>query len=107
MSPRPTSGPRAVLRSKTPAMVEQEVWAHLLVHYAIRKLMHQAACDQGLATRRFPPDQAAHATRLAIAEILTERLPPRRLPTGPGPSPPDQTPKPSSSSPDRAKGLRQ
>jgi hypothetical protein len=31
------------------------------------------------ATRRFPPDQAAHATRLAIAEILTERLPPRRL----------------------------
>jgi hypothetical protein len=27
-----------VLRSKTPAMVEQEVWAHLLVHYAIRKL---------------------------------------------------------------------
>jgi hypothetical protein len=41
-------GPRAVLRSKTPAMVEQEVWAHLLVHYAIRKLMHQAACDQGL-----------------------------------------------------------
>jgi hypothetical protein len=91
-------GPRAVLRSKTPAMVEQEVWAHLLVHYAIRKLMHQAACDQGLDPDRlsftgclrivrrhlvshaaFPPDQAAHATRLAIAEILTERLPPRRL----------------------------
>jgi hypothetical protein len=31
------------------------------------------------ATRRFQPDQAAHATRLAIAGILTERLPPRRL----------------------------
>jgi Insertion element 4 transposase N-terminal/Transposase DDE domain len=38
-------GPRAVLRSKTPEGVEQEVYAHLLVHYAIRALMHQAALD--------------------------------------------------------------
>jgi Insertion element 4 transposase N-terminal/Transposase DDE domain len=38
-------GPRAVLRSKTPQGVEQEVYAHLLVHYAIRALMHQAALD--------------------------------------------------------------
>jgi hypothetical protein len=79
-------------------MVEQEGWAHLLVHHAVRKLMHQAACDQGLDPDRlsftgclrivrrhlvshaaFPPDQAAHATRVAVAEILTERLPPRRL----------------------------
>jgi hypothetical protein len=34
-----------VLRSKTPQGVEQEVYAHLLVHYAIRALMHQAALD--------------------------------------------------------------
>jgi hypothetical protein len=32
-----------VLRSKTPDGVAQEVWALLLVHYAIRALMHQAA----------------------------------------------------------------
>jgi hypothetical protein len=38
-------GPRAILRSKTPEGVEQEVYAHLLVHYAIRALMHQAALD--------------------------------------------------------------
>ena len=38
-------GPRAVLRSKTPQGVEQEIYAHLLVHYAIRALMHQAALD--------------------------------------------------------------
>jgi hypothetical protein len=38
-------GPRAVLRSKTPEGVTQELYAHLLVHYAIRALMHQAALD--------------------------------------------------------------
>jgi hypothetical protein len=38
-------GPGVVLRSKTPAMVAQEVWAMLLVHRAIRTLMHQAALD--------------------------------------------------------------
>jgi transposase IS4-like protein/DDE family transposase len=38
-------GPKLVLRSKTPEGVEQEVWGMLLVHYAIRQLMHQAALD--------------------------------------------------------------
>jgi hypothetical protein len=36
-------GPKVVLRSKTPQGVEQELWGMLLVHYAIRQLMHQAA----------------------------------------------------------------
>jgi len=91
-------GAQQVLRSKTPLMVQQEVWAHLLVHYAIRKLIHQAALTGAWtptgcrlsarcgscaatwsATSRFPPDEIATACRLAIAEILTERLPARRL----------------------------
>src|SRR6266545_1097727 len=38
-------GPGVVLRSKTPPMVAQEVWAMLLVHRAVRVLMHQAALD--------------------------------------------------------------
>jgi len=38
-------GPGVVLRSKTPQMVAQEIWAMLLVHRAIRTLMHQAALD--------------------------------------------------------------
>jgi hypothetical protein len=78
--------------------VEQEVYAHLLVHDAIRALMHQAALDaqtdpdrlsvvrslrigvaSSSARRPFPPDQLAHAVRLAIGEILAERLPVRRL----------------------------
>jgi hypothetical protein len=54
-------GPQAVLRSKTPQMVQQEVWAHLLVHYAIRKLMHQAALTEGL-----DPDRLSFTGTLRI-----------------------------------------
>jgi hypothetical protein len=39
--------PRMVLRSQTPGGVQQEVYGFLLVHYAIRALMHQAALDAG------------------------------------------------------------
>ena len=41
-------GPKQVLRSKTPEGVAQEVWAHLLVHYALRAVMHTAALDDDL-----------------------------------------------------------
>jgi hypothetical protein len=34
-----------VLRSRSPEMVRQEIWALLLTHYAIRHLMHEAADD--------------------------------------------------------------
>lgn len=37
-----------VLRSKSPEMVRQEIWALLLTHYAIRKLMCKAADEAGL-----------------------------------------------------------
>jgi len=36
-------GARAVLRSKTPDLVRQEVWGLLLAHFAVRGLMHEAA----------------------------------------------------------------
>jgi hypothetical protein len=45
-------GPAQVLRSRSPDGVEQEVWGHLLVHYAIRSLMHTAATEQRLDTDR-------------------------------------------------------
>jgi hypothetical protein len=38
-------GPGVVLRSKSPELVRQEVWGMLLVHHAIRVLMHQAALN--------------------------------------------------------------
>jgi hypothetical protein len=40
-------GPRLVLRSKSPEGVYQEVYGHLLVHYAIRALMHEVASEVG------------------------------------------------------------
>lgn len=36
-------GPARILRSKSPEMVEQEVWALLLTHYCVRHLMCRAA----------------------------------------------------------------
>ncbi|MFE4599376.1 IS4 family transposase [Kitasatospora indigofera] len=36
-------GPGKVLRSKSPDLVHQEIWAYLLVHYAINSLICQAA----------------------------------------------------------------
>lgn len=50
-----------VLRSKTPALVEQELWGLLLAHYAVRQLMERAAWQQGL-----DPDRLSfvHALRV-------------------------------------------
>jgi len=41
-------GSGRILRSKSPEMVRQEIWALLLTHYAIRKLMCTAADEAGL-----------------------------------------------------------
>ena len=41
-------GPKQVLRSKSPDLVAQEVWAHLLVHSALRAVMHTAALAEDL-----------------------------------------------------------
>jgi IS4 transposase len=41
-------GPKQVLRSRTPELLAQEVWAHLLVHYALRAVMHTAALAEDL-----------------------------------------------------------
>src|SRR6266511_4905577 len=54
-------GPKAVLRSKSPEMVAQEVWGMLLVHHAIRRLMHQAALDHQL-----DPDRLSFIRSLRI-----------------------------------------
>jgi hypothetical protein len=50
-----------VLRSKSPAMVRQEIWALLLSHYAIRKLMCHAADEAGL-----DPDQLSFTRSLRV-----------------------------------------
>jgi len=61
-------GRQAVLRSKTPARVEQELYGFLLAHFAIRGLMHEAALQADL-----DPDH--------LSFIHTVRVVRRKLPT--------------------------
>jgi len=56
------AAPRMVLRSHTPGGVQQEVYGFLLVHYAIRTLMHQAALDVGI-----DPDRMSFTRTLRLA----------------------------------------
>ena len=50
-----------VLRSKTPDLVEQELWGLLLAHFAIRQLMEQAAWQSGL-----DPDRLCFTNALRV-----------------------------------------
>jgi hypothetical protein len=54
-------GPRTVLRSKSPELVQQEIWGHLCCHYAIRTLMWDTA-DHNVTD----PDQVSFITALRI-----------------------------------------
>ena len=55
-------GPRTVLRSKSPDLVQQEIWGHLCCHYAIRTLMVDAAAHAG-----HDPDRVSFVAALRIA----------------------------------------
>jgi fructoselysine-6-P-deglycase FrlB-like protein len=69
-------GPKVVLRSKTPQMVEQEIWAHLLVHHAIRTLMHQAALDHHLDPDRRSFTRSLRIVRRQITTTGQVAIPP-------------------------------
>jgi hypothetical protein len=59
-------GPGVVLRSRDPDGVRQEVWAHLLVHYAIRTLMHQAALEAQVDPDRLSFTRSLHIARRQV-----------------------------------------
>jgi hypothetical protein len=59
-------GPGVVLRSRDPDGVIQEVWAHLLVHYAIRTLMHQAALQAEVDPDRLSFTRSLHIARRQV-----------------------------------------
>lgn len=61
-------GPDVVLRSKSPDGVEQEVWAFLLVHWAVRELMHAAALDAGIDPDRLSFTRALRLVRRTVTE---------------------------------------
>lgn len=54
-------GPARILRSKSPEMVKQEIWAMLLTHYGIRHLMCRAADEAGI-----DPDRLSFMRSLRI-----------------------------------------
>ena len=60
-------GPKAVLRSKSPDLVLQEIWGHLCCHYAIRTLMWEAAAHTGTDPDRVSFVAALRLTRRSIA----------------------------------------
>ena len=62
-------GAKVVLRSKSPDVVEQEIWGFLLVHWAIRDLMHTAALDGDV-----DPDRLSFIRTLRLARrTVTEQ----------------------------------
>lgn len=59
---------RPVLRSRDPDGVEQEIWGILLVHHAIRDLIHTSARDAGLDPDRVSFTRALRAARRRISD---------------------------------------
>ena len=55
-------GARTVLRSKSPDLVQQEIWGHLCCHFAIRTLMWEAADHAEV-----DPDRVSFVAALRIA----------------------------------------
>ncbi len=58
-----------VLRSRTPDGVRQEVYALLLAHYAVRALMHQAACQAEVN-----PDRLSFTDAIFVLSETTREL---------------------------------
>jgi len=56
-------GPRVVLRSKAPETVYQEAYGHLCTHYAIRRVMHDAALRADLVPHRLSFIRSLRAAR--------------------------------------------
>lgn len=61
-------GAKAVLRSKSPALVEQEIWGYLCCHYAIRTLMFEAAHEAGVDPDRVSFTAALRITRRSLSQ---------------------------------------
>ena len=61
-------GPRVVLRSKSPAMVRQEVYGYLACHYAIRALIANVADDADLDPDRVSFTGALRAARRSVRD---------------------------------------
>jgi transposase IS4-like protein len=59
-------GPGRVLRSQSPAMVQQEIWGYLLTHYAISALICAAATAAGIDPDRVKFKRTVRIVRRAV-----------------------------------------
>ncbi|MET8437880.1 IS4 family transposase, partial [Streptomyces sp900116325] len=59
-------GARVVLSSKTPDGVHQQIWAHLLVHHALRELMLRTAATRGLDPDRISFTETLRSARRSV-----------------------------------------
>ncbi|WP_181647086.1 IS4 family transposase [Streptomyces sp. WAC00263] len=59
-------GARVVLSSKTPDGVHQQIWAHLLVHHALRELMLRTAATRGLDPDRVSFTETLRSARRSV-----------------------------------------
>lgn len=59
-------GAKVVLSSKTPDGVRQQIWAHLLVHHALRVLMWRTAAAHGSDPDRLSYIDTLRAARLSV-----------------------------------------
>ncbi|MFD5514281.1 transposase, partial [Streptomyces sp. NPDC127051] len=72
-------GPRAVLRSKTPVLASQEIWAYLVTRQAIRRTITATAAGHGLDAARLSFTVALTVARdHPDPHHSTDRCPPRR-----------------------------
>jgi len=70
-------GPAAILRSRSPDMVLQELYGLLITHYAIRRLMTEAADQAELDPDRLSFTRALHIVRRQVtAQAAFSPLPP-------------------------------
>jgi hypothetical protein len=77
-------GPRVVLRSKAPDGVYQEAYGHLATHYAIRRVMHDAALGADLVPHRLSFIRSLRAARRSTRTQpgFSPPQPRRRAPSG-------------------------
>jgi hypothetical protein len=69
-------GPGVVLRSRSPDMVTQELWGMLLVHHAIRRLMHQAALAVDVDPDRLSFTRSLRVVRRQVTTTGQAAFPP-------------------------------
>jgi hypothetical protein len=64
-------GPGRILRSRTPDLARQELWAYLIIYQAIRAIMCLAAASQHLDPDRISFTAALHAIRRTLPAART------------------------------------